>query len=368
MPPVVIAGTRPEIIKLWPVWERMREVGADPIWLHSGQHDTLAFPLYEALGIKPSLAVELPRRSGELSELGSLLLDKLGAAISTLDPSIVLVQGDTHTVLYAALAAFYSGIPIGHVEAGLRTYNLSSPWPEEANRQMVARIADLHFCPNSQASLHLRRENIRQGVYEVGNTIVDAIQRISDGWTYVPKEHALVTLHRRENIDDLPEILEAVERLASAGMPVIFPVHASPAVSSLVYRALQGVKGVTLSTPMVYPDFVRSLMGARVIITDSGGVQEEAITMRKPLVICRDTSERMEAVHCGLGILAGKETEDILAAVEKALQIDIAHWEFQNPFGDGQAAEYIVETLESGGFLGEQQSTPQKKDSEVAAP
>jgi UDP-N-acetylglucosamine 2-epimerase (non-hydrolysing) len=349
MRPLFVAGTRPEVIKLWPVYLKFKEKGFSPIWIHSGQHDAMALPLYEALGIEPDLAIELPSRGSDLATLGSLLLLRLGEALQDIDPSVVIVQGDTHTVLYASLAAFYQQIPIAHVEAGLRTGNLASPFPEEANRQMVARISTYHFCPTVRSQLNLFNEDIpTSSVYRVGNTIVDAVKLVTSTCAIAETGHILVTLHRRENQDELSHILMAIRYLAEKyNHRIIFPVHMSPRVKDLVYQQLGAIENVNLIEPVLYPEFIRLVYGANVIITDSGGIQEEAVTLGVPLVICRDTTERPEAVECGIGILAGRDPAHISRHAHDAFYkgtIDVE----DNPFGDGNASERIVKVLVNG--------------------
>jgi UDP-N-acetylglucosamine 2-epimerase (non-hydrolysing) len=348
MLPLFVAGTRPEIIKLWPVYLQFQKQGIKPTWVHSGQHDAMALPLYEALGITPDILIELPPRGSDLATLGSLLLLRLGEVMEV-KPDVTIVQGDTHTVLYASLAAFYLGIPIAHVEAGLRTNDLASPFPEEANRQMVARIITYHFCPTSQAVINLYDEGVSAlAIHRVGNTIVDAITTLAGSIPPVAEGYILATLHRRENQEELEKILSAINQIANEQHPVYLPVHLSPAVKDKVCKVLRDNPDAYLIEPQLYPDFVKLMCGANVIITDSGGVQEEAVTLGIPLVVCRDTTERPEAINGGVGVLAGRDPKVIAEHAEKMFY-EGRRYPIRNPFGDGKAAGRIVEVLYNNG-------------------
>jgi UDP-N-acetylglucosamine 2-epimerase len=347
--------------------------------LHTGQHDELAHPVYAFFGITPTLSLNLTRERQSLSHLSALLVDKVGLALESSRPSAVLVHGDTSSALMAALAAFYEQIPIGHVEAGLRSHNQYDPFPEEQNRVMLARLARWHFAPTEQAVQNLAAENIAQhSVHMVGNTVVDAVglgTRILEQGGYdigqlsdaalrdLPKaleaapRLVLVTAHRRENLGEpIGNIARAVAQLLleNKHLTVVWPLHSNPLVQDNVNRVLQHLppssrRRLFLTNPLSYGALLWLLRHAWLVLTDSGGIQEEAASLHVPILILRQTTERPEVIDGGNGILVGTDTDRILAEVGSLLadrSLEQAMIRAVNPFGDGFAAGRIAAVLE----------------------
>jgi UDP-N-acetylglucosamine 2-epimerase len=369
-------GTRPEIIKMAPVYHALLASRLRPLVLHTGQHLEMAETMYEFFAIKPDLSLHLERVRDTLSHLSSLMLDKVGNVLEQSQAVAVLVHGDTSSALMAALAAFYQRVPVGHVEAGLRSHNAFDPFPEEKNREIIARLASLHFAPTVQARLNLLSEGVRaQTIHVVGNTIVDAVHLakrletagaippgfVEAGLERLPSmvgEHRilLVTAHRRENLGDpLNHIAKAVRILleTNVDMLVVWSVHANPKVAEAVHAAFSDVapgprSRLFLCDPLNYPTFMWVLNRAWLALTDSGGVQEEAASIHVPILVLRDTTERPELISEGAGLLVGTSTDRIVSQVnELALNPNAAQAmrDASNPFGDGHAAGRVVELL-----------------------
>lgn len=360
----VIIGTRPEAIKLCPVVLALRRSAElEPHVCVTGQHRTMVDQILPAFGVTADadLAVMAPNQT--LAGLSARLLAAVDAYLAEVRPDIVLVQGDTTTALCAALAAFYRAIPVAHVEAGLRTGDLRSPFPEEANRVLVGRIADLHFPPTDRARAALEAEGIpADRLLVTGNTVIDALQlavgevrRRPPAVTGVPepllaseRRLVLVTGHRRESFGaGFESICGAIRRCAERFPEVafVYPVHLNPNVREPVNRILGGVPNVLLVEPVNYLEFVRLMDRATLILTDSGGVQEEAPTLHKPVLVMRDTTERPEAVEAGVARLVGTREEAIVEGVTRLLTDAGAYAAMArgaNPFGDGAASDRIV--------------------------
>lgn len=371
---MVVCGTRPEIIKMAPVYKALQESATlEPVLLHTGQHTDLAWPLYEFFDMKLAHSLTLNRQKPTLSHLSAVLLSQISEVLETDRPAAVLVHGDTSSAAMAALAAFYEQIPVGHVEAGLRTYDKFSPFPEEMNRSMIGRLVDWHYAPTERAAQALRAENIKDEVLLVtGNTVIDAAQltakMLSEGVQekFVTeqglqariegKRLVLVTAHRRENWGEgLQSIAHAVADLLeqSSDMFVVWPLHANPDVARTV-RDVMAVRGVDaqrllLSPPLDYSALVWLLHKSWMVLTDSGGIQEEAAAFGTPVLVLRDTTERPELIEAGGGLLTGAVRENIVAQVRR-LNADaqalnrMKH--IRNPFGSGDAAKQIVAHLQ----------------------
>ena len=351
MRPLVVIGTRPEAIKMAPVVRAFEAApDADLTVVSTGQHremlDQMAASL--AIGFDRDLAVMRPGQ--DLGSLTAALVTGFGDVLRDLSPSIVLVQGDTTSAFACALAAFYQRIPVAHVEAGLRSGRLDNPFPEEANRSLLARIADLHFAPTALAAEHLRAEGIADSrILVTGNTVIDnllwevAQERGRSAFDGAAKHRLLVTLHRRENQASVIGAMAGMLRdLASRGdVEVVLPMHLSPAVRSQIAPVLEGVDGVRLIEPLGYEDFVRTLAECSLVVTDSGGVQEEAPSLGKPVLVVRETTERPEGVTAGTSYLVGTEAASVREAIEARLDAAPAAVR-ANPYGDGLAAERIV--------------------------
>ena len=361
----VIFGTRPEAIKLCPLVLAMK---ADPAFdcrvCVTGQHREMLQQVLDVFGVVPDDDLALMTQNQSLAGLTARAMLALDEYLEREKPDAVVVQGDTTTVLCGALAAFYHHIPVAHVEAGLRTGNLYSPWPEEANRRLATRLAKWHFCPTEGNRANLLREGIDpRDAYVVGNTVIDALQiakgRVECGAVksmYSPgfKKHVLITGHRRENFGDgFVRICTAVRRLADEHRDVefVYPVHLNPNVKGPVDRMLVGLENVRLLTPQSYLPFVGLMMGADIILTDSGGVQEEAPSLGKPVLVMRDTTERPEAVAAGVVKMVGTDVETICKNVNMLFANGLEYAKMAtkvNPYGDGKSVSRIVATLKKG--------------------
>lgn len=374
---VLCMGTRPEIIKMAPVYHELKKRGQQPVLVHTGQHQEMADPLYEFFDILPDVTLDLKRTSNGLHHLSALLLDKLGTAFETILPTTVLVHGDTSSAAMAALAAFYHKIPVGHVEAGLRSYHNYDPFPEEMNRTMIARLAHWHFAPTTVARSNLLAEGITDTtIHMVGNTVVDAV-RLAGSEFHDEVEHMerleksrlrrlpemlasrrliLVTAHRRENLGrPLQSIAQAVRHLVQddPDVTIVWPVHSNPSVRATVHEAFTALpeaiaERVLLTEPLDYATTLWLLRQAWLVMTDSGGLQEESMCVRTPVLVLRDTTERPELIATGGGLLVGTDSSRIINTVQNLVNDRAAHAAMKatpNPFGDGHAAEKICDVV-----------------------
>ena len=345
-------GTRPEAIKLAPMILRMRESDVlEPFICVSGQHYELLAQALDAFGITPNCNLGVMRRDQTLSELTGRMLIQAKGVMKKVQPKVVIVQGDATSALVGALAAFYEHIPIAHVEAGLRTYNLQSPFPEEMNRQFIDIISDWLFVPTKDARENFRNEAVDPAkIFVTGNTGVDALQTAmsllrarEDFQNYI-----LVTVHRRESFGKpLERICEAIEQI-SREIKIIWPVHPNPHIYQVVHKKLDGVKNIELLSAQPYLDFLRLMWNAKLILTDSGGVQEDAAEMHIPTILLREITERRENLDKS-AFLAGLTTEGIVDKTLQLLQDKFLYNHAKrspNPFGDGHASEHIVRILE----------------------
>ncbi len=356
---LVVVGTRPEAIKLAPVVEALRDSAAlRPVLLATSQHREMLRQALAPFGFEPDRDLDVMTAGQSPTMVASRVLDRIEPILAELAPAFVVVQGDTTTALAAAWAAFYGGIPVAHVEAGLRSGRIDSPFPEEFNRRGVSVAAALHFAPTEGARAHLLSEGVpAERVLVVGNTIVDAVERILAGR---PRRIAdpsratiLVTLHRRESFGPpLERTLAAIRTLAierGDALRLVYPVHPNPNVSGPARRLLEGLPNVELLPPLDYPEFLDRFANARFALSDSGGVQEEAPTLRVPVLIARETTERPEVLDSGWGVLVGTDPDRILDESRRLLDDEVAYrarCAGPNPFGDGHAARRIVEVLE----------------------
>ena len=351
----LIGGTRPEAIKLAPVAIAMRGAGLlQPVLVASGQHPTMVHQALAAFDLAPDVNLQIIRSSGTQAELLTEMIRQLDELWAERTPAAVIVQGDTTTSLAGALAAFWRRIPVVHLEAGLRSGDLDSPFPEEANRRLIAQVAGLHLAPTPLAAMNLLDENIATGdVLIAGNTVVDATLAVAG--RQLPYENPevaaardgsvnrliLVTAHRRESWGDpLDRILAAVRELVAryADIEVILPSHPNPAVRAQVDAALAGVERVTVTDPLPYPDLSRLLSEAYLVLTDSGGIQEEAPSFGVPALVLRDVTERVESLHAGCARLVGSDTDLIVKEASVLLDSRVrrdAMTAGGNPYGDG---------------------------------
>lgn len=345
MKSAVIYGTRPEAIKLAPVVRALRQHGISTTVINTGQHDSLMPEIMSLFSVTPDYNLKVMRPKQPLGRLLGRTVSELTHLLSAIRPDNVIVQGDTMTALAGALAGFYLGYPIAHVEAGLRTHQQDSPFPEEVNRQIIATMATWNFAPSHHAVRNLLAENIPGKVFLTGNTIVDALSTISKLVTgsLAQTKRVVVTVHRRENFSYLEGIFKALTRIAASGAEVIIPVHANPVVRQAA-RLWLANSSVQQIRPMDYLPWVGLLKSAHLIITDSGGLQEEAPVLGIPLLIVRQTTERPEVVDGGYGYLAGVQED---AIVTMALDALAGRMSFRqgSPYGDGTASHHIVKIL-----------------------
>lgn len=361
----VIFGTRPEAIKLCPVVLALKNNPAfDCKVCVTGQHREMLQQVLDVFGVVPDKDLALMQPNQTLGGLTSRALAAIDEYLAQEKPDIVMVQGDTTTVLAGALAAFYHHIPVAHVEAGLRTWNMESPWPEEANRVLTTRLAKWHFCPTENNKNNLVKEGIAEkDLYITGNTVIDALMIAREKVQLNPpkiegleldsnRRMVLITGHRRENFGGgFENICSAIKRLAIdyPDVDFVYPVHLNPNVREPVNRILgNNLNNVKLIEPQSYLPFVWLMNNAYLILTDSGGVQEEAPSLGKPVLVMRDTTERPEAVDAGTVKLIGTEAEDIYREASKLLSDSNEYSKMAaavNPYGDGNAVERIVKTL-----------------------
>jgi len=353
-----VVGTRPEAVKMAPVvLELRRRPWARVRVLATAQHRQMLDQVLGLFGIQPDVDLDLMRPNQGLADLTARMLAALDGTLERERPAAVLAQGDTTTVLTTALACFYRRIPFGHVEAGLRTGDLDYPFPEEMNRSLAGRLARLHFAPTESARANLRREGIEQGVHVTGNTVIDALLQVAAREAPLPagvppdRRLILVTAHRRENFGEpLREICRALLALADANhdVHVLYPVHLNPNVAGVVRPALGGHPRITLCDPLDYLPFVAAMKKSTLILSDSGGVQEEAPALGKPVLVMRDTTERPEGIEAGTALLTGPHADRIVEHAGRLLDDDVAYRAMArgvNPYGDGHAAERIVRRL-----------------------
>lgn len=360
-PLVVCVGTRPEAIKMAPVVQALSDAGEEPLLLSTGQHREMLQQALDAFGLEPDVDLELMQPGQTLAALTSRAVGALDEVIREIRPRAVLVQGDTTTAFCGALAAFYQQVPVGHVEAGLRTEHRRDPFPEEINRRLIAPLADWHFCPTERSLANLLAEGVpADSALLTGNTVVDALRAIADAplqpalRALLPPRLAprrlLVTLHRRETQGQAQRALcRMLADIASRDdVEIVFPVHVSPAVRASVYAELDGRPNVHLIPPLPYRPFVHLLRSADIVITDSGGMQEEAPSFGVPVLVMRRTTERPEGVEAGCARLSGTDPTRVAADISRLLDDQDAYAQMAhatNPYGDGHAAERIVARL-----------------------
>lgn len=362
---LVVFGTRPEAIKMAPVVKRLKVSAQTKVTVCvSAQHRDMLDQVLNLFRIRPDFDLDLMRPNQTLASVTSAIVEKVSEVIEQVRPDLVLVHGDTTTAFATALAAFYQRVQVGHVEAGLRSGNIHSPWPEEMNRRFVSEVASLHFAPTKAARDNLLREGVAPGSIRVtGNTVIDALMEVTgmirgdaDSTSFLPPferqgRMVLVTGHRRENFGEgMEAVCRALKRLAEQhNVNIVYPVHPNPNVMRPVHQLLDGVPGVHLIDPQGYKSFVELMSQSHIIITDSGGVQEEAPSLGKPVLVMRDTTERPEAVAAGTVILVGVDENRIFDEASRLLSDDrhyAAMSAAHNPYGDGQAAERIVRMIE----------------------
>lgn len=364
---LTVFGTRPEAIKMAPVVKGLAAAeNIDARVCVTGQHREMLDQVLALFQIKPDYDLDIMKPGQSLADVTSAVLRGLEAPLKDFEPDVVLVHGDTTTTLAASLAAYYSQTPVGHVEAGLRTGDIYAPWPEEINRKVAGAIAELHFAPTSRARANLLAEAVpEERITITGNTVIDALLEISQRLEEdedlsrnlaarfdLPDDRRiiLVTGHRRESFGDgFERICDALARLAErSDVTIVYPVHLNPNVKGPVETHLGGLDAVRLLPPQDYLPFVYLMKRADIILTDSGGVQEEAPSLGKPVLVMRDTTERPEAIEAGTVRLVGSDSDRIVAETERLLD-DPEAWramsQAHNPYGDGQATQRIISRL-----------------------
>lgn len=370
---LLVFGTRPEAIKMAPLVKALQndtERFETKVCV-TAQHRQMLDQVLEVFDIVPDYDLNIMAPNQDLYDITSKVLLGLRDVLKEFRPDTVLVHGDTTTSMAASLAAFYQQIAVGHVEAGLRTYDMLSPWPEEMNRQVTDRICTYYFAPTEQSKQNLLQENIEESkIYVTGNTVIDALLMAVDiiarkpgvkeriqkelqekGYTVGQRQYILVTGHRRENFGEgFLHICTAIKELAAKhpDMDIVYPVHLNPNVQKPVYELLSGLDNVYLISPLDYLPFIYAMQHSTLLLTDSGGVQEEAPSLGKPVLVMRNTTERPEAVEAGTVKLVGTDASAIVSSVTELLRDKKLYRrmsETHNPYGDGQACERIIEAL-----------------------
>ena len=358
-----VFGTRPEAIKMAPlVKELASRQGIDSICCVTAQHREMLDSVLEVFDLKPDWDLDIMTPRQTLSTITSKCLTGMDEAIDTLKPDMILVHGDTSTTFAGALSAFYHKVPVGHVEAGLRTYDKYSPYPEEMNRKLVTAIADLYFCPTENNRENLRREGVEKGVFVTGNTVIDALKttvrkdyhfttEILNQLPYGSKKILLVTCHRRENYGQpMEDIMSALAEIARThgDVELVYPVHLSPVVQECARRHLEGISNVHLIAPLAADEMHNLMARCYLVLTDSGGLQEEAPALGKPVLVLRRETERPEAVAAGTVKLAGVDRQTIIAMAHSLITDPAAYAAMAhavNPYGDGAACRRIADAI-----------------------
>ncbi len=362
-------GTRPEGIKLAPVVELLKKQSNTFKFkiCSTGQHREMLAQVFNFFEINPDYDLNLMTENQSLGYLSSSILNNMNKVLDSANPDVILIQGDTTTAFLTALSGFYRGVKVGHVEAGLRTYDKYNPFPEEINRQLISRVADFHFAPTRKAYDNLINENINnQNIVITGNTIVDAIlwgikKILNSKKTLEDKEPLkgldrdrkiiLVTMHRRESFGrEIENICKALKIISArySRIQIVYPVHLNPNVRKPVFKLLGKADNIKLIDPLDYESFLWLMSRSYFIITDSGGIQEEAPTLKKPVLVIRKKTERMESLDMGISRLIGTETKNIIDNVSELLDNENSYRKMisnKNPYGDGHAAEKILDFI-----------------------
>lgn len=360
---MVVYGTRPEAIKLGPVVQALKEAAMfDVTVVSTGQHGEMLAQLNQRFGLVPDYDLAVMKSGQSLNELVSRTLLELDAVLREVKPDCVIVQGDTSTAASAAIAAFHLGIKVVHLEAGLRTNNLAAPFPEEGNRKIISQIANLHLAPTSSAKSNLVRENVSpDDVVVTGNTVIDSLLKVSrwdvsfddsalESIASSEKRIVMMTVHRRENLDVLDNVAEALVLLAEKFPEISFvlPLHPNPAVRETFASRVSALKNVLVIEPLPYDQFTALLKRSYLVMTDSGGVQEEAPSLGIPVLLMRQNTERPEGVVAGAVKLVGTNTETIVSVASEILRRTELHTqmaETASPYGDGNASVRVVAAI-----------------------
>lgn len=361
----LVFGTRPEAIKMAPIYHELKKNKIDVKIISTGQHKEMLYQVLDLFFIKPDYELNIMKSGQSLSELTSRLIEKLDQVIKKENFTNILVQGDTTSALVGALVGFYNQISVGHVEAGLRTGDLYSPFPEEANRKLIGNIAKIHFAPTEINVKNLLNEGYnKENIFKVGNTVIDALYWVKENkstdlkkirikYGIENKKYVLITMHRRENLGNpMRNILRGVRKYLEENkdLYLVFPMHMNPLVREVIFEELGSFERKILIEPLEYLEFIGIMDGAHYIMTDSGGVQEEAPSLGKPTLVLRTTTERPEAIEAGTAKLIGTTTEKVYEYM-KLLEGELYNKmsKANNPYGDGKASKKIREELLSHG-------------------
>ena len=360
---LVVAGTRPEIIKIAPLSILAKKEFSDSIDLKfcfAGQHKTMAEEAIEIFNLHCDFNLDIMKQNQSLNDIAKSVLEKLPEVLKQFKPDILLVQGDTTTAIISAMCAFNMKIPVGHIEAGLRSFNLDAPFPEEANRKIINTFSKLNFAPTNSAKNNLLNENINEkNIYLVGNTIIDALEIISEKYNLdnlnstienINKPFVLITAHRRESFGDgFKNICEAILDCAinHPTFEFVYPVHLNPNVREPVMNLLSNQKNIKLIEPVSYLKLLTLLKNCEFVLTDSGGIQEEAPSFNKFCIVMRDVTERVESIENGFAKLVGSDKEKIIAVVNERIKTDKTIDIKGNPYGDGKTSERILTIIEN---------------------
>lgn len=354
---MTVFGTRPEAIKMAPLVLELKKQNEsfETTVVVTAQHREMLDQILETFKINPDYDLDIMGKEQTLADITTNVLSKLDSIIKEVSPDIILVHGDTSTTFVASLAAYYNQIKVGHVEAGLRTYNKYSPFPEEVNRQLTGIIADFHFAPTEQAKENLLTENKNSDtIFVTGNTVIDALKTTVTEERVITKNEKrtiLVTVHRRENLgNNMRQIFSAIKRLVEAhpDIEVIYPVHLNPKVQNLAKKILGNHDRIKLIDPLDVIDFHNLMAESYLVMTDSGGLQEEAPSFGVPVIVLRDTTERPEGVTAGTLKLAGTQEESIFSIANELLTDNSKYTKMsnvQNPYGDGFSSNRIVDII-----------------------
>ncbi len=358
-------GTRPEGIKMAPLYNEFQKSSFEIKLCITAQHREMLDQVLDFFEIVPDYDLDVMQPNQTLNSLSAQILTKMDAVLIDAKPDLVLVHGDTTTSTMVALAAFHKGIKVGHVEAGLRTYNKQSPFPEELNRQLTGRIANFHFAPTQKAAENLLNEGVKkESILVTGNTVVDALfltlEKLEQEFTNESiqnlkrkinfnKKVILVTGHRRESFGEgFENICKAILEIAKNNeLEIIYPVHLNPNVQDTVFKMLSNMENIHLIAPIDYPSFVWLMSKSSLIISDSGGIQEEAPSFNIPVLVTRETTERDEGIKAGFSYLVGTDTVKIVHTAIKLLQSKLVGEALPNPYGDGKASEKIVNFIKN---------------------
>lgn len=366
-----VFGTRPDAIKCAPVIHEFKRHQAyfQTFTCVTGQHREMLDSVLQFFAIVPDYDLNIMKKNQSVNQVIASSIKKLEKVYSESKPDLVIVQGDANPALAGSLSAYFNSIPIAHLEAGLRSGNLYSPFPEEGNRRIVSQLAALHFVPTQKAKENLNHENITRNVYISGNSVIDALlytkKRIENDHSlvseeikhlvnkHVGKKLVLVTGHRRESFGaPMQELCESLIEIVSTYLDIhiIFPVHLNPNVKSVVNKLLNSISNISLIDPVDYPDMVFLMMNSKIIISDSGGIQEEAPTLGVPIIVTREVTERTEALDSGNALLCKMEKQNIVSAFSRLISDDVQYRKMslaKNPFGNGTTSKLVLKTVKS---------------------